>query len=416
MSIGDVAWNGIGASKSRASCPKPRAILTKMQAIEIFQRSLQSSQGTHRGKAASASGVAREYRISEKAVRDIWTARTWSDETLHLEPNRKIRKVQPTGRPPGRRDSAPRRRQGENVGRGMPRAKRSSGAGQQLDKSDTSNTSCESSSTKDDRIIDDAHEYLGLGARRGGVSLGVGAMLSVEDQTKPVAGPSGMFGGPGDAVCGIGSMLRTVNSIHARSIAHATSGSSCLLGGIMGDGSCPWPRWPPVPLCPLLSQLASAAPTLGRATLTGEWMPSPPLAAEVAAGPFWPQPAFGAGLVAGPGAGAWIPSTATVAGWAAAQCTASQAREMCGEVGLVGYSSPSWNGGVLGVGLVGGLGSGSMVCVGLGCGLGLGAGGGTGRAGSCVFGDVAMDVGDSVGRGGMGGFGCGIGGFAGRVG
>ena len=226
-----------------------------------------------------------------------------------------------------------------------------------------------------------------------------------------------MFGGPGDAVYGIGSMLRTVNSIHSSSIAHATSGSSCLLCGTMGNGSCPWPRWPSVPLCPLLSQLASAAPTLGRATLTGEWMPSPPLAAEVAAGPFWPQPAFGAGLVAGPGAGAWIPSTATFAGWAAAQCTASQAREMCGEVGLVGYSSPSWNGGVRGGGLEGGHGSGSMVHVGLGCsGLGLGAGGGMGKAGGVGFGEVAVDVCGGVGRVGMGSFGCGIGGFAGRVG
>ena len=51
------------------------------------------------------------YGVSEKAIRDVWTARTWAKETWHLEPLRALALKQ-TGRPKGRRDSKPRLKNG----------------------------------------------------------------------------------------------------------------------------------------------------------------------------------------------------------------------------------------------------------------------------------------------------------------
>ena len=85
--------------KSR-SCPaKPRAVLTKSEVIAIFQSKL-----TH----SPATKVARLYGVSEKAIRDIWTARTWAAETWHLDPSRAL-VVKTSGRPIGSRDSKPRK-------------------------------------------------------------------------------------------------------------------------------------------------------------------------------------------------------------------------------------------------------------------------------------------------------------------
>ena len=86
---------------------KPRAILNREQAIEIFQ--LRPS-GTNEGFERNSLAVARTYKVSEKTVRDIWRARTWHRETLHLDPSRPARADTPPGRPLGRKDSAPRRR------------------------------------------------------------------------------------------------------------------------------------------------------------------------------------------------------------------------------------------------------------------------------------------------------------------
>ena len=86
---------------------KPRAILNREQAIEIFQ--LRPSENTV-GTGRSSLAVARTYKVSEKTVRDIWRGRTWHHETLHLDPSRPARADTPPGRPLGRKDSAPRRR------------------------------------------------------------------------------------------------------------------------------------------------------------------------------------------------------------------------------------------------------------------------------------------------------------------
>ncbi len=61
-----------------------------------------------RGSAPSAVSIAAYFDISEKAVRDIWTARTWSRETSYLDPTRTV-KLKQIGRPKGCRDSKPRK-------------------------------------------------------------------------------------------------------------------------------------------------------------------------------------------------------------------------------------------------------------------------------------------------------------------
>ena len=84
---------------------KPRAKLAASDAIEIF--SLRRSE-------VQATKLAHIYGISEKAIRDIWTARTWATETWHLEPSREL-VLRQAGRPKGRTDSKPRRTTGKNI-------------------------------------------------------------------------------------------------------------------------------------------------------------------------------------------------------------------------------------------------------------------------------------------------------------
>jgi hypothetical protein len=78
---------------------RPRAILSKNDAIAIFQM---------KGSSSSATQVAMPYGVSEKTIRDIWTGRCWGAATWHLDRSR-VLKIKPSGRPPGRRDSRPRK-------------------------------------------------------------------------------------------------------------------------------------------------------------------------------------------------------------------------------------------------------------------------------------------------------------------
>ena len=87
-------------------CPKPRAVLAKDQAIDIFRLSI--SNDTQKIKPTAIS-VAKKYRVSEKTVRDIWTGRTWQEETLVFDLTRSPREAKKTGRPLGRKDSGPRK-------------------------------------------------------------------------------------------------------------------------------------------------------------------------------------------------------------------------------------------------------------------------------------------------------------------
>ena len=93
--------------RTRLPIAKPRAVLNEAEAIAIFQ--LRPRSDLTRVVRDSLS-VAQAYNVSEKTIRDIWSARTWHRETLHLDPSRPVRADTLPGRPLGRKDSAPRRR------------------------------------------------------------------------------------------------------------------------------------------------------------------------------------------------------------------------------------------------------------------------------------------------------------------
>ena len=66
---------------------KTRAILNEQQAVTIYKIKLSNKLGEN-SKSACATSIANLFGVSEKAVRDIWTGRTWSRETIHLDPAR----------------------------------------------------------------------------------------------------------------------------------------------------------------------------------------------------------------------------------------------------------------------------------------------------------------------------------------
>ena len=82
------------------SALKTRAKLSEAQAIAIFQIKKSSP-------SPSAAETAKLFCISEKAVRDIWSGRTWTKETWHLDTSR-ILSQKNVGRPKGCKDSKPR--------------------------------------------------------------------------------------------------------------------------------------------------------------------------------------------------------------------------------------------------------------------------------------------------------------------
>lgn len=56
---------------------KSRAILTKDQVLNIYEMKATAS--------SSATNVGKMYGMSEKAIRDIWSGRTWAAETGHID-------------------------------------------------------------------------------------------------------------------------------------------------------------------------------------------------------------------------------------------------------------------------------------------------------------------------------------------
>ena len=83
-----------------------RAVLCAEQAQEIFR--YKSDHGCASLHAASAC-LARRYRVSSKAIRDIWKGRSWLDATYDLwnANERPARRM--LGRPKGKKDSMPRK-------------------------------------------------------------------------------------------------------------------------------------------------------------------------------------------------------------------------------------------------------------------------------------------------------------------
>ena len=81
---------------------KTRAKLTETDALDIYRC---------KASVTSAAAISKLYGVSEKAVRDIWTGRTWSKETWHLDESRPI-PTKKMGRPLGRKDGQPRKSRG----------------------------------------------------------------------------------------------------------------------------------------------------------------------------------------------------------------------------------------------------------------------------------------------------------------
>ncbi len=92
-----------------------RAILSKQQAREIFgYKNGHGFESSH----ATSTFLSKKFKISSKAIRDIWTGRSWLDATFDMwnKDDRPTRKV--VGRPKGRKDTKPRKCKsaGENAG------------------------------------------------------------------------------------------------------------------------------------------------------------------------------------------------------------------------------------------------------------------------------------------------------------
>lgn len=98
--------------KTSIEACKTRTILQPEQAIQILQIKLSSRRLADSGKPQRLhpSAAAKQYGISEKAVRDIWNGRTWLRETMHLDPS--LAPLASRFRPPGR----PRRNEKSPIG------------------------------------------------------------------------------------------------------------------------------------------------------------------------------------------------------------------------------------------------------------------------------------------------------------
>jgi hypothetical protein len=92
---------------STSNAAKPRARLNECQVVQIFRSKVDLPR-------KSSAELASLYHVSEKTIRDIWTGRTWSKETWHLDKSRTIQLKQP-GRPKGCKDSQPRKKRVSGV-------------------------------------------------------------------------------------------------------------------------------------------------------------------------------------------------------------------------------------------------------------------------------------------------------------
>jgi hypothetical protein len=69
------------------------------------------NDATSRSERVSAATVARDYHVSVKTIRDIWTGRTWIREIVHLDPVRSamVKRLKLPGRPSGSTNIVSRR-------------------------------------------------------------------------------------------------------------------------------------------------------------------------------------------------------------------------------------------------------------------------------------------------------------------
>ena len=66
-----------------------RNFLSEDQAIAIYEIKLSNDVRPFKTRTRAAE-VSRLFGVSTKAVRDIWSRRTWSKETFHMLPNRPL--------------------------------------------------------------------------------------------------------------------------------------------------------------------------------------------------------------------------------------------------------------------------------------------------------------------------------------
>ena len=78
---------------------RKRSRLSEAQVVEIF---------LSKATKLSASKICVRFGVSEKAVRDIWTGRTWAKETMHLVRMRQTVETRTIGRPIDGADKRPR--------------------------------------------------------------------------------------------------------------------------------------------------------------------------------------------------------------------------------------------------------------------------------------------------------------------
>jgi hypothetical protein len=92
-------------------CCRPRVLLSEQEAQEIFK--LQNNHGYPSLHSASVV-FSKRYGVSPKAIRDIWTGRSWLEATFSLwnEAERPARRT--IGRPKGSKDSKPRKSKERN--------------------------------------------------------------------------------------------------------------------------------------------------------------------------------------------------------------------------------------------------------------------------------------------------------------
>mmetsp|Transcript_78378 Transcript_78378/g.210856 ORF Transcript_78378/g.210856 Transcript_78378/m.210856 type:complete len:164 (-) Transcript_78378:333-824(-) len=88
---------------------KAQAKLSEKQALEIYSLKIRHERlSGATTKKPSATLVAREFGVSDKAVRDIWRGRTWLRETATLDDPAEAARRLGTLRPPGRPRKAPK--------------------------------------------------------------------------------------------------------------------------------------------------------------------------------------------------------------------------------------------------------------------------------------------------------------------
>ena len=97
----------ISKDKTLCSSNRPRIVLTRKTARDIFQL---KATNLH----SASQGLASKYGVSSKTIRDIWNGKSWLEATYDLwsVDDRPARKT--LGRPKGKKDSKPRMR-GRNL-------------------------------------------------------------------------------------------------------------------------------------------------------------------------------------------------------------------------------------------------------------------------------------------------------------